>query len=238
MLNVEWLKNEIDLIFQICDELVKNAVKSNYKFLLIMQELEASILERNPHMSLKDVKDWLRDVFLSGSEELIQRQLQHIHEPNSIIQEVNKIIHLEKDAHKRNKNSKKYKNMKIDSNFIPLLKIRKLSREYKIFVHLKIYCTGNEYTIMISNDSPILENDAGRIRKVREKFGEYYNAGRPEAFFMDNIDTGGGGHGLGYALIDAILLQLGLVPETSLFLIPGGGTVVLIVLPIKDPRIK
>jgi hypothetical protein len=87
--------------------------------------------------------------------------------------------------------------------------------------------------ILIQNGSPILEEDFLRIIEKRKNFSHYVQQNKKNEFFIENIDTSGGGHGLGYPLIDALLLDMGLKPEDHLYLVSAKRTMVLLNLPLQ-----
>ncbi len=234
-INSPWLQQENDLIFQICDELVKNAFKSNYKFLLIRKALFKRLSEKNPEMTSTDAENWLTELLYSGENTLITKQLEKIKNMEVISDNVRKIINIENKVLERKRGKESGTSKNFDQKYKPLLEIRKLSKKYKVTVKFKVEKAGDRTLITIANACPILENDVKRIQNVRKLFREYYDAGRSEFFFVENIDITGGGHGLGYALMDSILLQMKLEPSEHLYLVPVGTTMVLLVLPHKKP---
>ena len=234
----KWLRKQKDLLFQICDELLKNAFKSNYKFLLLWEAVHKYISNEMPKMKGEEVNEWLRQIFYVGENILLEKNLKKIPDLKKIQKELRLLITLENEASRSKKKldieSKIYRN----SKFAPLVRIKKLAKEHKINAQFNLQDTGEQIIITVSNNCPILEEDVERIQKARKVFSQYYNEGRPEYFFVENIDTSGGGHGLGYALMDSILLQMSLDPEKSLYLVPTGTTMVLLVLPVKAPSLK
>ncbi len=230
-----WLINELDLVFQICDELIKNAFKANYKFLLLWDHARIQIMEKDPELSTADADVWLKEIFYSGESVLIEKRLEKIINKDQISEDVRTLMRLENEAQKRDRLANAQNVQRIDPKFIPLLEIKKQLRKRDTYVCFKVEDAGTQLLLSVTNSSPILESDFRRIQNVRERFKEYYDAGRPEYFFVENIDISGGGHGLGYALIDSILLQMGLEPEKSLYLVSATTPIVLLALPLAQP---
>ena len=231
----KWLAEQKDMLFQICDELIKNAFKSNYKFLLLWEAAEKQFLRDMPKMKSKEANEWLQEMFYSGDGALLEKNIKKISDLHRINAELLLLIGLENEA-LRNKMSLGEKSKALrDPKFSPLMRIKKLAKERKVNVRFKLEDARDQIIITVSNNCPILQKDIKRIQNARETFARYYSEGKPEYFFIENIDTSGGGHGLGYALMDSILLQMGLAPEKSLYLVPTGTTMVLLVLPVKAP---
>ena len=115
------------------------------------------------------------------------------------------------------------------------LNIKRLARKLKVFIQFRIEKAPDQFLISITNDAPILDEDLRRINRVRARFYEYAAEGRPHDFFIENLDTSGGGFGLGYALMDSVLTNLELDPEKSLYLISATRTMVLVALPRTAP---
>ena len=229
-----WLAKEFDLIFQICDELIKNAFKANYRFLFYWNAISDNIHKEGSKLTNQEVDAWLKEIFYSGSNDLIEKKLEKVTNKEQVSEQVRCLMRLENKAHMRNKSISKRNKLRIDPKYKPLLQLRKQAKKYRICVSFKIEDAGSQLLISVSNNTPILENDVVRIQNVRERFKEYYDANRPEYFFIENIDISGGGHGLGYALMDSILLQIGLEPYKTLYLVSAGTAMVLLNLPKKQ----
>lgn len=242
-----WLGAYRNHIFQICDELIKNAIKSNYKFLLIWTQTRERLLAADPDLHAEDMNEWLGEVFFSGEDQLIERHLSRL-ERDGIQQEVRRLLDLENHyLRERSKqapghlppgreNIADYDGFAADDPaFEPLARIKRMSRELNIYVHYRIERSSDQVLITVANDSPILDEDVKRIHRVRNLFKKYRDQGRQEEFFIEQLDNSGGGHGLGYAIMDSILLEMHLEPEVSLYLISATRTMVLLVLPLSPP---
>lgn len=232
-----WLEEYGDQIFQICDELIKNAVKSNYKFLLLWYFTRKRMLEQNLEMTSQDADEWLREVFFSGESVLLEKQMEKLSNRATISESVRKLLDIENRymTIRAQQHPRDGKKMTWEKVFIPLLRIKRLARKLKVHIHFRIESSVDQVLITVANDAPILDEDMVRISSIRRKFAEYVSQGKHQDFFVENLDTTGGGHGLGYAIMDAILLDLALVPEVSLYLIGASRTMVLLALPLKKP---
>ncbi len=233
-----WLSDYVPQVFQICDELIKNALKSNYKFLLMWAATRERLLEARPEYQADELDDWLREIFFSGEERLVEQHLARIADQTERIRrEVRHLLDLENRYIREGRLSAE---LPLDAgpNSDPLLEAllstKRLARDLNIHAHLEIQRSNDELLVTIANDSPILREDVDRIAGVRRRFREYRESGRQQEFFIENLDTSGGGHGLGYAIMDSILCEMNLDPERSLYLISATRTLVLLVLPLQQ----
>ncbi len=234
-----WLVNYSDQIFQVCDELIKNAVKSNYKFLLLWHASRKRMMEHNPDMSQQDADEWLREVFFSGESVLLEKQFEKIPDREQFGGTVRRLLDIEnRYLELKVQNFGSHRPVIWEKVFFPLLRIKKLARSLKIHIHFRIETSSDQVLITVSNDAPILEEDMMRIASVRGKFAEYCKEDRQQDFFVENLDTSGGGHGLGYAIMDAIIMDMKLSPETTLYLIGASRTMVLLALPLSPAEPK
>ncbi len=234
-----WLAARSDEVYQICDELLKNALKSNYKFLLLWMSTRQRMLDSDPEMSEKDADDWLQEVLFSGENILIEKQIEKIPDRNQIQVKVRQLLNLENLLMKSRRPGQMEETARgrgmTENDLKFFLRIKRMARHLKIFIQFRIERAPDQVLISISNDAPILDEDLGRIHRIRNKFYEYAREGRHQDFFIDNLDTSGGGFGLGYALMDSVLTQLDLDPQKSLYLISATRTMVLVALPREAP---
>ena len=224
-----WSRTDLDLIFQICDELIKNAFKSNYKFIITLIEI---LKIKTNNLKIIDSKDKnfkeLLNLFKSEKTEQIEFELSKINNKDLINKILLNVIKLDNELFKEKYINELFIDKNIDEltflsqnkKYEELYKIKKLIFENDIFVHIELIMNETGYTINIINDIPLSKTDYSSILTLRKKFSDYYNDNRSELFFIENIDTSGGGHGLGYALIDSIILNLGLSPEKTLKITP------------------
>ena len=229
-----WLAERYDHVFQICDELIKNALKSNYQFLMLWLATRQRLMEATPDLGIQEANEWLSEVFFCGENILIEKQLEKMPDPKQMQLTIRRLLDLENELTKFKDRAgpSAVTRRELREKFDPLFRIKRLSRQLKINVHFRIERTARQLVITVQNDAPILERDVNRIKYVRDKFKAYADRGAPQAFFIENLDTSGGGHGLGYALMDSILMDLKLSPEKCLFLVPADRTLVLLALPL------
>ncbi|GIX42070.1 MAG: hypothetical protein KatS3mg129_1803 [Leptospiraceae bacterium] len=226
-----WLLPYQDNINHICDELIKNAIKSNYKLILILFALKDLYKK-----SLRDLEsageliEWLKEVLFSGEQKLIAHNLKKI-DQKKITKKLKELMYFEKFyiEQKDNKNLSRDHLEKIKI----ILKIKQLLKQFHIYTMVEFYRNPEFIHILIQNGSPILEEDFLRIIEKRKNFSHYVQQNKKNEFFIENIDTSGGGHGLGYPLIDALLLDMGLKPEDHLYLVSAKRTMVLLNLPLQ-----
>lgn len=233
-----WLKDYVPQIFQICDELIKNALKSNYKFLLLWSATRDRLQQAHPEYGADELDDWLREVFFSGEDRLVEQHLARVEDQSDRIRsEVRRLLDLENRYVRDGLFTLEVAldpGTAVDPVLEPLLSTKRLARELNIHAHIEIERSTDQLLVTITNDSPILQEDVERIATVRNKFRTYRESGRQQDFFIENLDTSGGGHGLGYAIMDSILCEMNLDPERSLYLISATRTMVLLVLPLKN----
>jgi hypothetical protein len=239
-----WLGDYVPQVFQICDELIKNALKSNYRFLLLWQATRHRLRDSHPEYSPDEIDQWLAEVFDSGEDRLIQQHLARIEDQAaSIGGEVRRLLDLENRYIRDGVNNAEPTPQASGADseappanpaLEPLLAIKRLAGDLKIHAHFRLERTSDQLLVTVANDSPILQDDLQRIAMVRSRFRTYREAGRQQDFFIENLDTSGGGHGLGYPIMDSILCELNLDPERSLYLIAATRTMVLLVLPLRE----
>ncbi|MCB1175163.1 MAG: hypothetical protein KDK39_16430 [Leptospiraceae bacterium] len=229
-------------LFQVCDELIKNAIKANYKFLILWQETRQRMLAETALHSPDEADEWIREVFYSGEDILIRQQLDKMKDLSAVMNTVRQLLDLESklnhykdqseiiDPAKRQHMADQIRDRR--KSLAPLMELKAMARQLGIFTHFKIDRNPDKILITVSNDAPLLKEDLDRIQRVRERFQEYARNGRTPEFFAENLDTSGGGHGLGYALMDCTLMELGLEPADTLFLIHANKAMVLLSLPL------
>lgn len=227
-----WLESHVEDIFHICDELVKNGVKSNYKTILYWMEARKRFQEKNPDVALDEIDEWLYEVFYSGENELIELQFNKV-EREKILNDLLGILEMEAMYidHRMGRRRLAHAGLLRE-----LIRIKRFCKKHRIGVQVRIESAGDQLHITVSNDAPILEEDLVRIQSVRSTFRDFQRRGNEEQFFLEHINTSGGGHGLGYPLMDSILTTMHLDPDTSLFLISATRTMILLSLPIVQPE--
>lgn len=229
-------------VYSCVDELIKNAVKANYKYVLIMERLE-SRLRSDPALTDADVRSQIdvirRDRFR------YEEEAESILEEERISDSVREILNQEA-VHIRVKNKAYEKKREYTEEEIAQLKdLSKLNsmrqdivnRDIKIIV--KFEDDGEFFFIEVTNTSPILASDLRRIHEKRDEFRMYREENRQHEFFLNNLDTSESGFGLGYATIDSYLGDIGLNPYLAVQIIAASDTTVILSLPkeiLRAPR--
>lgn len=238
MVQDTWLDEQKEILFHICDELVKNGFKSNYKFLLIWLDTRKKVMQSKAKMTGKEADEWLREIFFSGVDELIRTHFDYAID-GDIPDRLRRLLDLQSILLERKRSGTRSPMPEWVDHSRDALKdyvaVDRLARLLNIKVAVRMEKSSDELIIQIENDAPILNRDLERIQKVREKFKSHIAAGTEDQFFLENMDTSGGGHGLGYPLMDTILHSLSLDPEQSLFLISASRTMILLRLPLTAP---
>lgn len=226
-----WLADHTEKVFHICDELIKNGIKSNYRTILYWTEARRLLQEASPELTAREADDWLYEVFYSGENSLVEKQFRRV-DRSRVLQDLLAIFEME-SAYVDHKSGRR--RLTDPTALAQLMKLKRFCRKHKIGVELRIETGGDHINITVMNDAPILEDDLARILKIRSIFRQHQRDGNEEKYFLDHIDTSGGGHGLGYPLMDALLLSMNLDPDTSLFLISATRTLILLTLPVREP---
>lgn len=86
--------------------------------------------------------------------------------------------------------------------------------------------------LRVSNAAPILESDLDRISEKLGRIRMLRDQGRQEDFFSQYIDTSQGGFGLGYALIDSCCMRMGVDLQRALTIRTGAETEIEIEFPL------
>lgn len=78
-----------------------------------------------------------------------------------------------------------------------LIRIKRFCTKRRISVRVHIESAGDRLHINVSNDAAILVEDLVRIQSVRSTFRVFQRRGNEEQYFLEHINTSGGGRGLG-----------------------------------------
>lgn len=227
-------------IFSCVDELIKNSVKANYKFLLIFDKITSSLKEKNPGKSIDQIREEVYDIIkdkdaydklaaeIVTQEEIAERVRLILNEEGKYLNIRNKTY----DEH-RDYTEEEKKTISSLKNFI---QIRKELKERNIKILLKIEGSKDYIYIEVTNTAPIMTHDLNRIYEKRDEYRHYRLEEKEHEFFINNIDTSDSGFGLGYAKIDSYLSNMGLVPESSITIISANNTTALLALPLESLR--
>ncbi|OHD68577.1 MAG: hypothetical protein A2W19_12360 [Spirochaetes bacterium RBG_16_49_21] len=227
-------------LFACVDELIKNAVKSNYKFILIRERIFEKYKETWPEKTPSDIDEDINDIvkvpesFNHLAEDILKTEnisalVREILNEESKLLDIKNRAHLEKRKYTENET-------RIINTLSKINGIRKTLKEKDIRILLRVQSDDDYIYIEVTNTAPILRRDLYRIHKKRDEHRRYKEQGREHEFFVDNLDTSEAGFGLGYAKIDLILNHWGLSDEQAITIISAINTTVMITLPIKQLR--
>jgi len=232
----------IDDVFSCVDELIKNAVKANYKFALILEKMAEKIRTENPSFSDVEVRHQINQIVkdkamydrvaeeLTANEEISRSVRQILNEESALIRIKNKVF-----AEKREYTDEEKTKIEGLSN---LQRIREELERRNIRVRITVEMDDSFIYVEITNNAPIMEKDLSRIYAKREEFKICRDEQREQEFFLNNLDTSESGFGLGYATIDSFLANMGLDPFRSIQLIAASNTTVILSLPIETLQKK
>jgi hypothetical protein len=219
-----------DALLACVDELIKNAVKANYKFVLVRDEITArtgsagregatgTALDREHYrVSASEV--------LSGGE-ISARVRQILDEESIFISISNRVRDEKRSCHEDEK--------KVITSLERLTAVKKEIQDGRISTVLKIERTAGELVLTVNNTAPILPGDLQRIEQKRCEHLTCLREGREHEFYINNIDTSDSGFGFGYAVINSCLYSMGLDPDRCLSINPYPDTTVSMKLPIKE----
>ena len=190
-------------------ELVFNAVKANYAYMLILGVMKDIFPNKFDHF-FKKGKIHEDRAMTEVFEELIQSE-QVKDEVKEVIREEKKIFDI--IAKTREEKRDLTKEEKTFIHGCHTSKLAFISERLKIT--LKIVKLGKRKIIFdIINDAPITQQGLSRISEKRSTFKKYFDENRVAAFYMENLDETESA-GFGSAMVDSILLEWGLNPKES-----------------------
>lgn len=230
--NINELNPDIIIII---DELVKNAIKANYQYLLLKDKIFTSIQKDFPLFTKVQIEEQIKKI--AKDQKIYDQIFEEIMINEDINKSVREILNQESILiHYKNKAYAENREFNEDELAI-LSKLDKINRikqriknnETSIIVNMEYI--NNSFHLEVINSAPILTVDLERIYNVRDLFKKYREEDRIEEFFINNIDESRSGCGLGYATIDTILENLGLDPEKVLKIISIISTNIMLELP-------
>jgi hypothetical protein len=229
-----------DELFACVDELIKNAVKSNYKFLLLRERIWEQLRQLWPEKSPDEIEEDINDLIkIPESYNRIAEEILKSHDISGIVREIlneeSKLLTIKNTAYleKRDYTSRE---REIISGLNKISGIRKKIKERNIKIMLRIHADNDFIYIDVTNTAPILTRDINRIHEKRDEHRRYRDERREHEFFIDNIDTSESGFGLGYAKIDAILNDWGITDMMAITIISAINTTVMMILPVDKLR--
>ncbi len=225
-------------LFSCVDELIKNAVKANYKFLLIYENLFKNFLEQYPDKSSSDIKNEIFGIVKEqASYDFMANGILEEHEISKLVREILSeeahYLKIKNKAYAENREFTKEEQDRVNS-FSRINNIRKKLKEHDIQVVIKVQDDADYLYIEVTNTAPILTADLERIYNKRDEYKKYRDQGKEHEFFINNLDTSESGFGLGYATIDSFLANWGLNTDKSLRIISSIDTTVMLSLPIDE----
>jgi hypothetical protein len=229
-----------DELFACVDELIKNAVKSNYKFLLLRERISEKFLQLWPEKSPEEIEEDISDLIkIPESFNRIAEEILKSQDISSIVREIldeeSKLLAIRNKAYLE-KRDYTVQEKAIISGLDKINGIRKKIKERDIKIMLRIQADSDYIYIDVTNTAPILMRDINRIHEKRQEHRRYRDEGREHQFFIDNIDTSESGFGLGYAKIDAILNSWGITNIMAITIISAINTTVMMILPVDILR--
>ena len=228
-------------ILSCVDELIKNSVKANYKFILIREYIMDKICEDFPQLPKEEQLDLFREMaFTRISFDTMAVEFMQGSDISSAVRQVlneeGRYMRILNRAYRENRDltDEEQEELKQLEGFHS---IRKKLKEHNINIFYKVQVIEDFLYFEITNTAPMLTMDLRRIHDKRSEFKQYHSEGREQDFFINNIDTSDSGHGLGYAKIDSFLYHLGLEPEESAAIISSIDTTVMLILPLKHLQV-
>ncbi|RME92949.1 MAG: hypothetical protein D6767_02035 [Candidatus Hydrogenedentota bacterium] len=221
----------VDPLLTCVDELVKNGIKANYKYVLIREALEQKIKEGVIEGKIEEIlKD--RRKFSDLTEKYVPLEEITAYVRTALTQEA-KVISLKMKVQKE---GRKYTKEEYDTirSFKELLEVRKKVRRYGVRVQLRVQEIWGALNMEVTNNAPILERDLERIHAKRKEFKEFADRGEETMFFIQHMDDSDGGAGLGYATIDASLRELGIDPFKAISIISVNNTTVIVHIKVSQ----
>ncbi len=216
----------LDEIFVTVTELVFNAIKANYKYIITMDALAHLINKTKAAHTIKQImqNNTLYNAYIKKLDmQKINDNVKDIFEKE---EKAGKIISKAQDEKRELTDQEK-------AEIKDKMKMMKIAQQKEIKVYLNFNFEENDVIIDIVNDAPISEQDLERIQEKRESYAKYHKQGREHEFFIENIDTAESA-GLGLAMIDARLYNQNIDPLKSFHIFGiGKKTCLTLTYPLK-----
>lgn len=229
-------------VYSCIDELIKNAVKANYKFLLIKDDIIKDIASKHPDYDENELEHEFHEIITSKEryDDIANRVLNHREiskEVREILNEEARYLSIKNRTYDENRECTDEENASLEK-LEKLNDIREKIRKNDIKIILKIQSDDDFLYLEVTNTAPILEKDLRRIYEKRSEHKKYKDEGREHEFFINHLDTSESGFGLGYATIDSFLIDWGLEPESAATIISSINTTAMLILPVPDLKKK
>ena len=217
--NIE--KYNDDTIY-ILKELITNAIKARYLHIIAIKSLRLS----NPSYNQKIDED----KYFNDSEIMAQYSEAIKEEENK--EKLKRLLNMEKILINEMDETNNANVLKKEK-YKELLDFRENTKK-KFIIKLIVEIKKNNMELTVINDSPLIMINKTRIDSKRLTFGEYYNKGMTENFFMEQLDNSESA-GFGLALCDLRLYNNNLNPKEHLKIYDENNkTYSKLILPIKQ----
>ena len=233
--NVNEIKSDIIMII---DELVKNAIKANYQYLLLKDKIHDRIKYKSPDLTESQIDERIKEI--TKDQNIYDQMFEDILKEENIsasvrdiLNEESKLIHIKNKAYEENRKFTEAE-LKTISNLEKVNEIKKRIKDNETRIIFNMEYIHNSFHIEVINSAPILTVDLERIHTVRDIFKTYRDENKQENFFINNLDESRSGYGLGYATIDIILENLGLDPAKVIKIISIITTNIMLEIPLES----
>ncbi len=223
----------------IIDELSKNAIKANHKYLMIRSRIRDFL--RDPNRSPRIINEMTNSICTDAVQynEFLEKHpkiLEGLSAPlRRILDQEALWINL-KMKYRTEKKEISEKEKTLLRNTYEFKKNYRELKDKRIYVEIRASCNDQMLWVEIINAAPILSSDLDRIYSKRDEFRKHREAGTELEFFMNNMDHSEGGSGLGYATIDTHLASLGLEPMEALYILSLHNTNIVLNLDLNKMK--
>ena len=217
--NIE--KYNDDTIY-ILKELITNAIKARYLHIIAIKSLRCAYPSYNQKID--------EDKYFNDSEIMAQYSEAIKEEENK--EKLKRLMNMEKILINEMDETNNANVLKKEK-YKELLDFRENTKK-KFIIKLIVEIKKNNIELTVINDSPLIMINKTRIDSKRLTFGEYYNKGMTENFFMEQLDNSESA-GFGLALCDLRLYNNNLNPKEHLKIYDENNkTHSKLILPIKQ----
>ena len=217
--NIE--KYNDDTIY-ILKELITNAIKARYLHIIAIKSLRCAYPSYNQKID--------EDKYFNDSEIMAQYSEAIKEEENK--EKLKRLMNMEKILINEMDETNNANVLKKEK-YKELLDFRENTKK-KFIIKLIVEIKKNNMELTVINDSPLIMINKTRIDSKRLTFGEYYNKGMTENFFMEQLDNSESA-GFGLALCDLRLYNNNLNPKEHLKIYDENNkTYSKLILPIKQ----
>jgi len=207
----------------IVDELAKNALKANYKYVLIRRRIQESADAESHGSVLEDAMRY--NEFLADHPDFAQ----------GLTADLRRVLDQEglwiRERNRRNEDravaAADEEKLKATDDYRAMYRE---VRDSRIYLEIRLTLRQNLLFIEVINRAPILFSDLDRIHDRRAEFRRYKEEGREIDFFLGHMDGTDAGAGYGYATIDSHLIQMGQDPDRALVILPLHSTNIMLII--------